>query len=246
MKNLFLTLLPGLIFLCAWQYIVDDNTRLQFLFASPFLVVSVAWHELTGTAIWSDTFTTFTETMLGLIFGTMIGTTLGLLLWVYGRIDKIARPYLVVLGAIPVFALAPVMIIWFGVGLLSKAVMAAFAVIFVSLLQAHEGAHATAREYLGLARSIAAPKYRMIIKIIIPGAVDWVIAGFKLNVGFALTGAFIGEFVSSEAGLGHYILKAGALYDMPRVIFGLAMMSGSALFLTSLAWLLQRQRRHLQ
>jgi NitT/TauT family transport system permease protein len=143
----------------------------------------------------------------------------------------------VFIGASPIFALAPMTILWFGIGLLSKIVMAGFAVFFVSLVQAHEGATATAKNYLGFAQSLGAPTPRIIAKIIVPGAIDWVMTGYKMNVGSALVGAFIGEFVSSEAGLGHYILTASALYDVPRVLFGLTLISLLALAMTAVAWI---------
>lgn len=242
-KKAVLVLLPAVVFLAFWQWIAYDNTRLQFLFASPGLIGQVALEEWSHVEIWHHTFVTFSEAALGLLAGTVLGTICGLLLWGNGKIDFITKPYLVFLGSIPIFALAPITIMWFGIGLLSKIVMAGFAVFFVSLLQAYDGAHAIAAQHLGFAKSIAAPNARIIRKIIIPGAVDWVIAGYKLNVGFALLGAFIGEFVSSEAGLGHYILKASSLYDMPRVLFGLLMISLLGLLMTAFAWIVQSRRR---
>jgi NitT/TauT family transport system permease protein len=243
MRNILLALFPAILFLAFWQWFTGGNERLQFLFASPAQILHVALEEWSHIDIWRDTFLTLGEAALGLLAGTVLGTAAGLLLWGNGKIDFIVRPYLIFIGSIPIFALAPIMIMWFGIGLLSKVVMAGFAVFFVSLLQANEGAHAIARQHLGFARSIAAPNARIVRKIIIPGAINWVIAGYKLNVGFALMGAFIGEFVSSEAGLGHYILKASALYDMPRVLFGLLMISLLGLLMTSLAWVIQVLRR---
>lgn len=242
-RNLLIALLPALLFLIFWEWITADNTRLQFLFASPSLIAKTAIEELPQAAIWNHIFVTLSEAALGLLAGTVLGTAAGLLLWGNGRIDFITRPYLAFIGSIPIFALAPIMIMWFGIGLLSKVVMAGFAVFFVSLLQAYEGAHVIARQNLGFARSLAAPNGRIIQKIIIPGTINWVIAGYKLNIGFALMGAFIGEFVSSEAGLGHYILKASSLYDMPRVLFGLLLMALLGLLMTSLAWILQIRQR---
>lgn len=242
-RLLILTLLPAIVFLAFWQWFVADSDRLQFLFGSPAAIFRVALEEWSHAGIWHDTFVTFSEAALGLLAGTLLGTTAGLLLWGNGRIDFVTRPYIAFIGAIPIFALAPIMIMWFGIGLLSKVVMAGFAVFFVSLMQAYEGAHAIAEKHLGFARSIAAPNARIVRKIIIPGAVDWVIAGYKMNVGFALMGAFIGEFVSSESGLGNYILKASALYDTPRVLFGLFMLSTLGLLMTGLAWVLRIRRR---
>lgn len=241
LRHIFFTLLPGIAFLLIWQIAVQGDTRLQFLFASPLAVIDVAGIELTKGAIWRDIYVTGLEAALGLIVGVILGSTTGLLLWSNGRADTITRPYLTILGSIPIFALAPMIIIWFGIGLLSKVVMAAFAVFFVSLLQAHEGATLAAKQYAGFAQSLNAPRRRVVAKIIIPGAINWVIAGFKLSVGLALMGAFIGEFVNSEEGLGHYILKAGSTYDTPRVILGLMLLSALALILTGLARLLPKR-----
>lgn len=243
LRNAFLIALPLAVFLAAWQYAVEGNQRLQFLFASPLMVWQAALDERGHATIWHDAFLTFGEAALGLVSGTLLGTIAGLLLWGNGRIDVITRPYIVFLGSIPIFALAPITIIWFGVGLLSKVVMAGFAVFFVSLMQTYEGAHAVARQHLGFAHSIGASNGKIIRKIIIPGAIDWLIAGYKMNVGAALIGAFIGEFVSSEAGLGHYILKASALYDVPRVLLGIFFISILGLIMTSFAGIVQRMRK---
>ena len=242
-KNFILAALPAIIFLAAWQWGVEGSQRLEFLFASPALVGQAALDELGHREIWHDIFVTLGEAVLGLFFGTLLGTAAGLLLWGNGKIDAITRPYIVFIASIPIFALAPMTILWFGIGLLSKAVMAGFVVFFVSLLQANEGAHAVARQYLDFARSIGAPNARIVRKIVIPGAIGWVIAGYKMNVGSALVGAFIAEFVSSEAGLGHYILKASSLYDVPRVLFGLLLLCLLGLILTAFAWMIQAKRR---
>ncbi len=113
--------------------------------------------------------------------------------------------------------------------------MSGFAVFLISLVNSYEGAHATASQYLGYATRMNAPHLRAVMKIVIPGSWQWILSGFRINVGLALMGAFIAEFVSSEAGLGHYILKAGSLYDMPRVLFGLLLICLIAMGLTAAA-----------
>lgn len=242
--NFLIALLPAIVFLGFWEWYVSGDPKLQFLFASPSMIADVALAEWPQAAIWHNTFITFSEAALGLIGGTILGTALGLILWGNGRIDFITRPYLTFIGAIPIFAIAPITIMWFGIGLLSKAIMAGFAVFFVSLVQAYEGAHIVAKQHLGFARSIGAPNGRIIRKIIIPGTFNWVIAGYRMNVGFALMGAFVGEFISSEAGLGHYILKTSSLYDMPKVLFGLFMLSVLGLLMTAAAWLARNWRHN--
>ncbi len=230
------TLAPGVSFLALWHLIVSGNTRLEFLFASPLLVAQVALSELTGSTIWLDIETTASEAILGLFVGSILGFVLGLVLWTNEAIARIARPYIVILGSIPIFAIAPMLIIWFGTDLLSKVVMSAFSVLFVALAQTYDGARFCTKEYSHYAMTLRAPRLLVVGKIIVPGALRWVAAGFKISIGLALVGAFIGEFVSSQRGLGHYILTAGSLYDVPRVIFGVLLLSLLALTLTAVVW----------
>jgi ABC-type nitrate/sulfonate/bicarbonate transport system permease component len=84
--------LPALVFLCGWEWAVHGSQKLQFLFASPGMVVEVALIELGHAEIWHDLFVTFSEAALGLLAGTLLGTATGLLLWGNGRIDFITRP----------------------------------------------------------------------------------------------------------------------------------------------------------
>jgi len=240
-----LQVIPGLVFLLVWELYVHNDQRLEFLFSSPSLVAEVAFTELQTKEIWNDIFTTSYEAVLGLLLGSTVGTLFGLLLWTNESVARISRPYIVILGSIPIFAIAPMLIIWFGTGLLSKVIMSAFSVVFVALAQAYEGARHCSGEYSQYAKTLNASRFLTIKKIIIPGAIRWVSAGFKISIGLAIVGAFIGEFVSSQAGLGHYILAAGSLYDMPRVIFGVILISGLALTLTALVSVLERCRPYL-
>ena len=227
-------LLPGILFLIAWEVWAGRDPERQFLFASPQLVFSVAASELIQLSFWFDVWTTFTEAALGFLLGSSLGIIGGLILWSDSRLAAVSRCYVVLLGAIPIFSIAPMLIIWFGTGMLSKVVMAAFSVFFVTLSQVYNGASSVAEEQQMLAKSLACPSHLVARKIIIPGSLVWVFSALKMNISLALLGAFIGEFVSSEAGLGHYILQAGSLFDMPRVVFGVAVLSLLALILNLL------------
>ncbi len=224
-KNTLLIASPLILFLGFWEWFVYGDRKLQFLFASPSLVVQKAFEAYLSYDIWYDIGVTTLEVVLGLIIGGLLGIVLGLFMWGNGRFERIAKPYIIALGAIPIFAIAPMLIIWFGIGLLSKVIMAGFGVFLVTVIQSYEGAKSTADKHLFFAKSLGAQHWDIIKKIIIPGSLHWVITGIKMSIGFAILGAFIGEFVNAEAGLGHYILKAGSLYDMPKVIFGIINLS---------------------
>lgn len=240
-----IVILPALLFLFLWEGLVHGNQRLEFLFASPVKVIEVALQELQGEVIWNDIYVTTYEAVSGLIVGSALGTLFGLLLWTNATVAKLSRPYIVIIGSVPIFAIAPMLIIWFGTGLLSKVVMSAFSVFFVALAQAYDGARFCSQEHTQYAKTLGAGQARLIQKIIVPGALRWVSAGLKISIGLALVGAFIGEFVSSQAGLGHYILSAGSLYDMPRVVFGVVLISILGLCLSALIWLLEMWKPYL-
>jgi len=118
LTDIFLILLPAIVLLAAWEWIVFDSARLTFLFAAPSLIWEKALEEYVQSAIWKDIGITAFEALCGLVIGSVLGTIFALCLWTNKAAQKIARPYIAIIGSIPVFALAPMLIIWFGIGLL--------------------------------------------------------------------------------------------------------------------------------
>lgn len=225
MKRIFVQIIPGVIFLILWQCATQNNPSAQFFFSTPSVIAQTFFSEIQTIELWRDVAVTAFAMLCGLALGTLIGTALGVLMWVSPRLHRISQPYLLIISAVPVFALAPMLILWFGIGLWSKIVMAAFSVTLVALAQTHAGVQDVARHHMLFAQSLNASLVRQTRFIMLPGAVHWLRAGLKMNIGVALTAVFIGEFISSQYGLGHYILKAGSLYDMARVFTGLILMA---------------------
>ena len=161
---------------------------------------------------------TFIEALAGFALGNFFGSLIGLSLWYSRTAFSISRPYIVALGSAPLFALAPILVIWFGTGILSKILIAALSTVFVALFQSYTGASEVNSEYLRLMQTFGATKQQTFRKVIAPSSIVWVISAFKLNVGFAILGAFIGEYISSNRGLGHLILVASGLFDISLVL----------------------------
>lgn len=217
--------MPAAILLFIWEFLATHDKNILFLFSSPIQVIKVFCIEIQTTAMWHNIWVTFAEAGLGLIIGTILGTIVGLLICINDTLRKILEPYLLILGAIPIFALAPMLIIWFGIGLMSKVFMAAFSVFLVALSQSYDGTKNASEKYILFAQSLGATRWQLMCKIIFPGSLQWVISGIKMNIGLALLGAFIGEFVSSTAGLGYYILKEGSLFNMAGVLVGIILLT---------------------
>lgn len=223
MKNIryskLISFLILIVFLVIWQF-ASTNTKFEFLFGSPASIASALIEGTLSGVLPYHFLITGAEASLGFVIGILLGTITGFLLWYSPMVARVSRPYISFLGAIPVFAFAPMVIIWFGIGFSMKVALAAFAVFLVALAQAYEGAKSVDEEEYRLLKTFGATRFQMFQKVIFPASLSWVFASMKLNVGFAILGAFIGEFISSSNGLGYIMIKAGSLFDIPGVFAG--------------------------
>lgn len=225
-------MVPLVVLLLSWELLVCHDKQLIFFFGQPSKIWTLLVERLANGSLLVDFVTTLFEAAGGFLLGNVFGIVLGLSFWYSKTAAEVARPYIVALSAAPIFALAPLFIIWFGTGMLSKVMMATFSTVFLALFQSYTGATQVPKEYLEVMQIFSASKNQMFRKVIAPAAVVWVISAFKMNVGMALLGAFIGEFISSEHGLGHLIMVASGLFDISLVMLGVACLMLIALTLS--------------
>lgn len=219
--RIILRFIPLLVFLAGWYLICTGNQSRTFLFSTPQGVIKRFWQDLFSGPLARDAGITASEAIVGVVLATLIGTSIGLFLASSSRLSDIVSPYLRLLGAVPVYALAPMTIIWFGIGFWQKAAIALLSTVFVATSQAFQGARNPPEDQMLIFRTFRATPWQVLWKLRFPVALAWVASGCRLNVGFALLGAFLGEIISSNAGLGHYIMKASSFYDVPRVLSGI-------------------------
>ena len=236
---LLLRLLPLASFILIWEFALHKKEHLVFYFGLPSKIGLYIINKTADGTLINDFLVTLSEAFFGFLIGNFIGTIIGLSLWFSNLIFQIAKPYIIALGSAPIFAFAPLMIVWFGTGFFSKVMMATLSTIFIALFQAYSGAEQVDRNYLKLMKSMRASKMQVFRKVIAPSSIVWVIAAFKINVGFALLGAFIGEYISSSEGLGHLILVASGLFDISLVLTGGLMLVVIALGLNYFVSLLE-------
>ncbi len=150
------------------------------------------------------------------------------------------EPFVIAIGSIPIIALAPIIIIWFGTGLPSKIAMSTLSVVVVALVTSYKGALGVDPDQINLLRTLGARKPQIFAKLVVPSSLTDIFAGLRLTVGFALIGAIVGEFMSSSVGLGHAIFQAGSLYAIPKVFASLVGTIALALALTFLVGKVER------
>ena len=208
-------------FFALWEIGVRAGWISAFLVGSPAGIFSLAWKLTLSGELWSDTWYTLFEAILGFVIGTIAGSLLGLALWYSVFVARLVEPFIVAINSVPKIALAPIIILWFGTGLISKVALSVSLTAIVALIAAYQAAKDADVDLQSLLISMGASKHQVFYKAVVPSTLPSIIATFRINVGFGLVGAVVGEFISSQRGLGHMIYIASSLYDLNTVWVGL-------------------------
>jgi NitT/TauT family transport system permease protein len=228
------------LFLGFWHAMTVENRAAAFMFGSPLAIGGFLAQMVRDGSLLRDTYVTGLETLLGFFVGNLFGTVIGLSLWYSRFVSRVVEPFVIAIGSIPIIALAPIIIIWFGTGLVSKVAMSTLSVVIVALVTSYKGALGVDPDQINLMRTLGASKFQIFRKLVVPASLSDIFAGLKLTVGFALIGAIVGEFMSSSEGLGHAIFKAGSLYVIPKVFAALVATIALALILTFIVGKIER------
>ena len=191
----------------------------------------------TGDA-WTDIGFTFRSTIFGFLLGTTAGSLFGLSFWWSRNYAAIVQPYIICFESIPKLALAPLVILVFGLGLASKVAIATALTLVVSTLTTYAGVKALDQDGEKLFYSLGASRLQVFCKLVVPSCLPWIISVLRVNIGLALTGAIVGEFIASQHGLGRAILYAGQTYDIALVwVAVLALSTLSVIMYATVSWL---------
>ena len=206
--------------LALWETISGRWVKL-FWISSPSAIWAqlIAWVE-TGD-LWMHMEIALTETILGFVFGAVSGIAVGLALGLNKRLAAVLDPFIIAFYSLPKIALAPLFILWFGVGLLSKVVLATFVVFFLVFYNTYAGTLAVEQELVDVLRLMGATRWQIVRKVILPSVLLWIFTGMKISVPYALIGAVVGEMMASNKGLGYLIQASAGQYDTSGVFAAL-------------------------
>ncbi|PJG86036.1 ABC transporter permease [Conservatibacter flavescens] len=207
MKIINILLLGGIL-IALWQGIVWLLDLPHYLLPQPMAV----FHQLITqkALLWDHALITMLEIGLGLIFGFLFGLCSAFLLSLSSRISALLLPILVISQAIPVFAIAPLLVLWFGYGLASKIVMTILIIYFPVTAACYDGLRNTPKSWLQLAQTMGVSNLRLLFKVRLPAALPALASGLRIAVSIAPIGAVVGEWVGSSKGLGYLMLQANA------------------------------------
>jgi NitT/TauT family transport system permease protein len=192
---------------------------------------SLAWH----------TWTTLVEAVVGFFAGSIAGVIAGLLLGRAERVAVIVDPFIMAFYSLPKVALAPLFILWFGIGIMMKIVFVAVIVFLLVFLNTYTGVRNVSREQVSILRLMGANERHLMSKVVLPSAVVWVFAGLRLSVPYALVGAVIGEMVATNRGLGYLVSYHSGMFDTAGVLAALTAVMAIAMVLNGLVQLSERK-----
>lgn len=205
----------------------------QLFFSSPTQVITALQAQWASGTFLPNLGITVFETLLGLVAGSLAGMAVGLILPQMRILSNVFEPFLMVLNGIPVIVIAPLFILWLGLGIMSKIGISVYIVFFAMFIPVYTASLRLDTTFVDALRVMGASRQQIFWKVVVPSSLPSVYTGLKIGSGLALIGAVIGEFVASRAGLGHMILYASGTLDTPTLYLGIITL---AVFAASLSF----------
>ncbi len=233
-----ISLLVGLLL---WYLITRYSGLPNFILPSPASVWTRFVRAVKDGSLPYHTLITLTEVLLGLSVGVIFATIVGYVLAKSRSLEKIVSPYLVASQAIPVVAIAPLLVIWLGNGILSKVVICALIVFFPVLVNTVVGVRAVPIALYDLMNSLHATRAQILWKVEVPASLPVFLGGLRIGATLSVIGAIVGELVSAEQGLGFLLQLGDFQYDTPMVFVAVFTLVALALLLYGLVTFLERR-----
>jgi NitT/TauT family transport system permease protein len=233
-------LLPGLAILAFWQW--ASGRLIREIYVSKPTAVAARLYELFASGeIYPHLLTTGEELVLGYVIGVAGGILGGYALGRSPRLANIFEPYVMAFYGIPKIALAPLFIIWFGIGIGSKVALASIMVFFLVFYNVYTGVRSVDRELVNLTLVMGANQRQLTYHVYFPAAAPYVLLGMRMAVPYSVIGVIAGEFTSSIQGLGLFIHEASSTYDPAGVFAGIAILLTFVIAANFLAGRLERR-----
>lgn len=228
------------VLLGAWQF-VSDAFALDFWISTPTGVVEALRAWAADGTLGSDVATTLLEAGSGFALGAFLGALVGFVFGWFRGLGDLFEPFILSFYTLPKIALAPLFVLWFGIGTMNKVMFAALLVFFMIFFTTFQGTRQVDPELIANARLMGASRFATWTKIAVPFSAVWVFTGLRIGLPYSLIGAIVGEFVAAQRGVGYRIKEATSTFDTATVFAGLAVLSAISFALLALLKLVEKR-----
>ena len=205
-------------FLIIWEVCANTGVIDSFFFSSPSRVIASLITLWTEQSLLTHIGVTLFETVISFLLVFIISLAVATALWYSEKLSKIMEPYLVLLNSLPKSALAPLFIVWLGTGTTTIIVAGISVALFGSIISFYTGFMQVDQEKITLIRTLGGTKKDMFTKVVLPGSIPILLSTTKVNIGLALVGVIIGEFLAARRGLGYLIIYGSQVFQLNMVI----------------------------
>ncbi|WP_226344041.1 ABC transporter permease [Agilicoccus flavus] len=216
-----LQLLLALVVLGLWELGGRAGLIDQFFFPLPSDIFATVWTWVSSGYVFPHLWVTMQESVLAFVIGAALGLFLGFLLARVRFLDRLFDPFLQMFNALPRVVLAPIFLLWFGLGIWSKVAFGVTLVFFIVFFNTLEGVKGVDRVLVDNARMLGAKESHLLRHVFVPSALTWIFSSLHISVGFAITGAVVGEYLGASAGVGYAIAQAQGVFDTRGVFAGM-------------------------
>lgn len=220
-KKVCIAILRVLLFLTLiviWELLAVKGMLDPFYTSKPSKVYHDMINFYQSGALFRHTFVTLQESLGGLFWGTMAGISAGFILGEIRSLGAIFEPFITALYGIPKLALAPIFVLWFGLGMKSKVILSSLLVFYLVFFSTYAGVRNVDQNLVTSVRLMGANKWQVILKVTLPSCTPWILAGIRGGLGASLIGAIVGEYMGASAGLGWMISYAASFFRVDRVM----------------------------
>lgn len=222
------------VFAGAWESATRTGLINPFWVSNPSRIVIDLWKAFTSASVFLHIGVTLYEAFLGFVTGAVAGILGGFALARWDQLARVLDPYVTALNSLPRVALAPLFILWFGIGLTSKVILAFSLVVFILLVNTYAGAKNVDQDLVIVARLLGANRRQLTAKVILPSSIPWIFAGLRLGLAYALIGAVVGEVIVAQAGLGFLISHSAGVFNTTGVFSALIILMVIAMLINEL------------
>lgn len=224
----------------AWQ-LCSGRVFPVFVVSSPVKVWDQFGTWLSNGTLLPNLGVTLEESATGFVVGSLAGTLLGLLFGLYESVAKTISPFANALYALPKVMLSPLIIVWFGIGMEMKDILAALTVMFVVFYNVWNATRSIDQDLLNQFRLMGASRWTTVAELYLPSAIGWLLTSLRIAFPLALIGAIVGEFIASGSGIGYIVLSAAQEYDAAGVFVGIISITITAVVIDSILAIVQQR-----
>jgi NitT/TauT family transport system permease protein len=224
-------------------FLGDKPLLPPFFFSTPYDVAERVVRWFTTGTVWRHLWITLAESMLAFVIGSLAGALIGFWFARKPLIAAVFDPYVKMLNALPRVVLAPIFVLWFGLGIWSKVALGITLVFFVVFFNVYQGVREVSPTILANARMLGMNEKQLMRNVYWPSALSWMFSSLHTSVGFAVVGAVVGEYLGSAAGLGYLIQQAEGVFDVAGVFAGMFVLSAFVIVIDAIVSLVERRLR---